>query len=99
MRGVSDIERVDMGESTSVTAAIGAFSLGFHHTGRGPKFGGCGDNWDPTGRLIPASWWGSIACVVDALENEQPRTDSASAILRWIETPKARPRDLDDLSD
>jgi hypothetical protein len=75
--------------------AISAFSLGFHHDGRGLYFGGYGDlempRWDPTGGILTPAQQGGIQWVVDTLPGAVPKPDSGSALMGWVDYSGKKP--------
>jgi hypothetical protein len=71
--------------------AIGGLTLGFRHDGRGLKFGGYDDGWDPTGGILTTVQQSWILWAVDTLPDGQPRTDSGSALMGWWDPTSEEP--------
>jgi hypothetical protein len=72
--------------------AIGGFSLGFRHDGRGLYFGGYGDSrWDPTGGILTAAQQGGISLAIDTISTDVPRTDSGTALMSWADISGKKP--------
>ena len=96
-----DLSSVAVGDSFPVqifvysSNAISGLGLGFRHDGLGLQFGGYRDietrGWDPTGGMLTPAQRDGILWVVDTLPDAQPRSDSASALLGWIDNSGTRP--------
>jgi hypothetical protein len=71
--------------------AVSAFTLGFRHDGRGLKFGGYGDGWDPTGGVLTTAQKAGILWAVDTITTDVPKPDSGSALMGWVDYSGKKP--------
>jgi hypothetical protein len=71
--------------------AIDAFSLGFRHDGRRLKFGGYNYAWDPAGGILTSQQQAGIQWTIDTITEDEPKPDSGSALMGWINFSGKRP--------
>lgn len=73
--------------------AIGAFTLGFRHTGRSLHFSYVEETggWDPTGGMIPLTQWGGVQYSMEESSPGVVKADSGAALLGWVDLSGKKP--------